>query len=166
MRLKDKIENALNEGRILVLGGQVLLGAGFRAIFTEGFEKLSTYTQILLLASLSLMTVGLASMLLPAAYHYIVERGENTNSFHELVTSILEFALFPFATGLGVSVFVFAEKVASSTFGGVMGVLVAFAALGVWYVFSSLRKPGARSMQQEEPTKLKDKIKEALIEAR
>src|SRR5215831_15222196 len=38
-RLKDKIENGLNEGCILLLGGQVLIGAGFRTIFTDGFEK-------------------------------------------------------------------------------------------------------------------------------
>src|SRR5215467_6598211 len=51
-RLKDKIENGLNEGRILLLGGQVLIGAGFRTIFTDGFEKLPKYAQTVQMASL------------------------------------------------------------------------------------------------------------------
>jgi len=36
----DKLENALNESRILILGAQVLVGFGFRSVFQEGFPKL------------------------------------------------------------------------------------------------------------------------------
>lgn len=44
--LKDKLENTLNECRILMLGGQVLLGASFRSAFESGFDKLSSETQV------------------------------------------------------------------------------------------------------------------------
>jgi hypothetical protein len=60
MRLKDKIENAFNEARILILGGQVLIGAGFRSV------------QIVDIGSLWLMTIGLGILLLPAGYHFVV----------------------------------------------------------------------------------------------
>src|SRR5262249_950890 len=43
-------------------------------------------------------------LLLPPAYHRIVENGENTSNFNRLVTRVLELALFPFAIGLGVDV--------------------------------------------------------------
>jgi hypothetical protein len=166
MLLKDKIENALNEGRILILGSQVLIGAGFRSAYADGFEKLPFETQVVDIGSLWLMTVGLGILLLPAAYHFIVERGENSTSFHELVTSILEWALFPFAIGLGVNAFVVGEKVMSSIIGSIAGVFVAMLAMCLWYVFSNAKKRRAPTDAKEEPTKLTDKIKEALIEAR
>src|ERR1043166_2358821 len=109
-QLTDKIENALNEGRILLLGAQVLIGASFRSIFSDKFDRLPSHSQAVMMASLWTMTIGLALLLLPAPYHFLAERGENSRSFHELVTSILEWALLPFAGGLGVSVFVTSER--------------------------------------------------------
>jgi len=44
-KLKDKIQNALDEGRMLVLGSQVLLGFQFRSAFEPGFEKLPASSQ-------------------------------------------------------------------------------------------------------------------------
>src|SRR5437763_74326 len=104
-KLKDKIENALNETRILVLGGQVLIGSVYGSVFNSGFGKLPEFVQTLQLISLVLMLGGLCLLLLPASYDRIVERGENTHDFHRMVTRVLEFALFPFAIGLGVAVY-------------------------------------------------------------
>ena len=38
--LRTKVENALNEARVLVLGLQVLLGFQFRAFFEHGWARL------------------------------------------------------------------------------------------------------------------------------
>jgi hypothetical protein len=51
--------------------------------------------------------------------------------FHELITSILEWALLPFALGLGVNVFIVGERVMSTIAGGIAGVFVAILALGL-----------------------------------
>jgi len=166
MTLKDKIENALNEARILILGGQVLIGAGFRSAFAEGFDKLPYGTRVMEIGSLWLMTIGLGILLLPASYHFIVERGENTVSFHELVTSILEWTLFPFAMGLGVNGFMAGEKVLSPLTGGIAGVLLVLLAVCLWYVFSTVKKRELPRNAHEEATSLTDKVKEVLIEAR
>jgi hypothetical protein len=165
-RLKDKIENALNEGRILLLGGQVLIGAGFRTIFNDGFARLPQYAQAVQLASLWVMTVGLGILLLPPPYHFIVEAGENTKAFHELVNSILEWALLPFAVGIGVATWMIGQKLMTSTGASVVGGLVFILAVSMWYVLSLFRRKHRRDSSKEEPTKLTDKIKEALIEAR
>jgi hypothetical protein len=165
-RVKDKIENALNEGRILLLGGQVLIGAGFRTIFNDGFEKLPHYAQTVQMASLWIMTVGLGILLLPPAYHFIVEGGENTKTFHELVTSILEWALLPFAVGIGVAAWMIGQKLMTPTGATIVGSLVFMLAVSMWYLLSIFRRRHPRDSSKEEPTKLTDKIKEALIEAR
>ena len=39
-KLKDKIKTALDEGRMLVLGAQILVGFQYRAVFEPVFEKL------------------------------------------------------------------------------------------------------------------------------
>src|SRR5262249_15725539 len=139
-RLKDKIENGLNEGRILLLGGQVLIGAGFRTIFPDGFEKLPKYAQTVQMASLWIMTIGLGILLLPAAYHFMVERGENTNAFHELVTLILEWALLPFAVGIGVAAWMIGQKLMTSTGAGVIGSLFFILAVSMWYLMSIFQR--------------------------
>jgi hypothetical protein len=166
-QLQNKLENALNEARILILGGQVLIGAAFRLTFVDGFDRLPIYSRGIHIGSLWLMLIGLGILLVPAPYHFLVEKGANTRRFHELVTSILEWTLLPFAFGLGVSIFLVGEKTMTISAGAIAGALIFSVALGIWYLFSVLKaKQRPMPVPEEEPTKLKQKIKEALIEAR
>src|SRR5581483_7117349 len=87
--------------------------------------------------------------------------------FHELVTRILEWALLPFASGLAVSVFLVGEQSMSGVAGIVAGTAIFAAALFIWYIFSVLKTTRRPSpIPQQEPTKLREKIKQGLIEAR
>ena len=47
-KIKDKVQNALDEARILILGSQVLLGFQFRSVFEKGFETLPEHAQYFL----------------------------------------------------------------------------------------------------------------------
>ena len=132
-QLQDKLENALNEARILILGGQVLIGAAFRLTFMEGFDKLPSFSRGLHIGSLWLMLIGLGILLVPAPYHFIVENGMNTRRFHELVTAILEWTLLPFAVGLGVSIFFVGEKTMTVSAGAIADALIFGAAFSIWY---------------------------------
>ena len=44
-KIKDKVENALDEARMLVLGAQVLVGFQLRSVFEKGFESLPIPSQ-------------------------------------------------------------------------------------------------------------------------
>ena len=57
-QLQNKLENALNEARVLILGGHVLIGAAFRLTFIDGFDKLPIYSRGLHLGSLWLMLLA------------------------------------------------------------------------------------------------------------
>lgn len=57
-QLKDKIQNALDESRMLILGAEILVGFEFTAVFQEGFKHFST-------ASRNLNLGALVSCLLP-----------------------------------------------------------------------------------------------------
>jgi len=165
-QLNTKIENALNEARILVLGGQVLIGSAYQSVFHRGFDRLPHFIQDARMVALTLMLIGLGLLLLPMSYHQIVERGQNTSQFHRLVTHMLAIALFPFAIGLGVDVFTAGHVIHSGTLGLLAGIVTAVFALGLWYVFSAMKRKVVAMPDKEQPTTLEERIKEVLIEAR
>src|SRR2546421_10276702 len=103
--LRKKVKCALDEARMLVLGSQVLLGFEFRAFFEKGFDELPPSAQHLKFASLLLMLIALLLLILPAAFHRIVEQGEATEEQHRFTTAIMDFALLPFAIVLGADMY-------------------------------------------------------------
>src|SRR5260370_36263156 len=98
--LSDKIQNALDEGRILILGAEVLLGALFRATFDTGYGNLSVVSRYLTLAALFLTIFALALLISAPAYHNIVDRAADQEHFNVFLLKLMKFALLPFATSL------------------------------------------------------------------
>ncbi|HWE94784.1 MAG TPA: DUF6328 family protein [Tepidisphaeraceae bacterium] len=168
MQLKDKIKFAFDEARILILGGQVLVGFGYNCVFQPGFPKLPPLSQYVQLGSLWLMLVGLALAIAPAARDRLVERGEPTHAVLRFATRMIGWALFPFAVGLGVEAFVAVRIVAGAILGLAIGLMTFLLALTLWHGGRFAVNPPPRNINQEEGTKveLKDKIDLALIEAR
>src|SRR5690348_8007845 len=111
MELQKKVKTALDETRILILGGQILLGFGLRGVFAEGFDQLPPYVRYLDAVGLGLMVIVLGLLILPEPYHRIVEGGSDSGGFHELVTDIADLVLLPFALALGIDVYIAAERV-------------------------------------------------------
>ena len=175
--IKDKVQNALDETRILILGSQVLLGFQFRAVFEPGFETLPHHARYLKLGALYLMTIAVGLLMSPGPYHQIAERGEDSDRIHRFTTSIAELALLPFAVGFGVDMFVASEKLMGRAAGITCGLVMTMIALFFWYGIEAIRKreraPEVKEKQEMEKkqgeqsgTKIKDKIKHVLTEAR
>src|SRR5581483_467138 len=139
-KLKDKVQNALDEARILILGSQVLLGFQFRSAFEKGFETLPEHAQVWKLTALGLMTLAVGLLMAPGAYHQIVEDGEDTPRIHRFTTGIAELALLPFALGFGIDLFVAAEKLMSTTLAVVAGVMMTLVALFFWYGLEAMHR--------------------------
>lgn len=176
-RLKDKVQNALDEARLLILGTQVLLGLQYRAVFERGFERLSTRSQYVNLAALSLLLIALALLILPGAYHRVVVSGEDTEGVHHFTTRVTELALAPFGVGLSLNVFVAGEKLAGSQAGLFLGLAMGVIAFTFWYGIEAIQRnkhhPERRGEQQSgaksgDPggTKLRDKIEHVLTETK
>jgi hypothetical protein len=89
-KLSDRIEIALNEARMLILGGQVLLGFSYRIIFERGFLRLPSAAQVAELCGLAITTAALAWLMWPAAFHQIAEQGKQTESIDRLATTVLD----------------------------------------------------------------------------
>ena len=178
-KLKDKIENGLNDVRILILGGQVLIGASFRTFFESGFNHLPYSTQVAELCGLAVMLLGLGPLLLPAAFHRIVEAGEATSRLKQLLNTSLGFGLLPFALGLAVDLFMSAEKIGGRKTAWICGIASGALALTLWYGIEYIRRDRSKKSmankkaEQDEQEhrerggeSLTDKIKQVLTELR
>jgi hypothetical protein len=184
-KLADKVENALNEGRILLLGGQVLVGFFFRAFFEPGFPKLSLRAQHLEVASLAVMLLALGLLIWPAAYHRIVERGNITRALNRAASASLGIALLPFALSMGSFGYLACVRAGFGTVAsGVLAGLLTALCLYWWYGMELFRRrkmskstdlhalvhPGEHKMQNQDEEKqaseLTNRIKQVLIECR
>jgi hypothetical protein len=185
-KIKDKVENALNEARMLVLGAQVLVGFQFRAVFEPGFDKLPLPSQLLKMVGLGLMLVAVALIISPAAYHRLVERGEDTPEIHRYTSKMMTWALLPFTFGLGIDFYVSAQKIFDWKVGVAAGLFGTLLAASFWYLLEfymrrerageikaakgesemSEAKGEGQGGKQDEKGKLTDKIKHVLTECR
>jgi len=172
-KLRDRVQNALDEARLLILGAQVLLGFEYRSVFESGFEQLPLHSRHLKLIGLSALLITLALLIWPGSYHRIVNKGVDSEELHQFTSRVMTFALSPFALALGLDMFVAAEKVAGSLIGTTIGVLATLLAVIFWYVmeaFERNRHAENKEMSIKKPersrTRLKDKIKQVLTEAR
>jgi uncharacterized protein DUF6328 len=180
-QLKDKIENVLNETRILVLGIQILIGFGFRGFFEPGFRKMAPAAQMLQLVTLGLMLLCFGVLMIPAPYHRIVLHGRNTGDLHRLATMTVSAGLLPFAVAMGLSFYLGARWVLGTVASLVLSGLVLLLALVCWYgveFIARRRKQGhvhayatydplrEVNMNEEQQTDLTTRVKQVLIECR
>ena len=175
-KLDDAVENVLNEARILLLGGQVLLGFSFRICFEQRFGHISHIAQLALIIALGIMTAALGWLIWPAAFHQIKENGQITASIHRLTTVVLDWALLPVAVGLALTVYTVSVALELS-YSPVIGLAAGAFAIALWYGWSRVgRRSGAKQMvrsdlvRQEQNNRdkpdLADRIKKVLIECR
>lgn len=175
--IKDKIQNGLDESRMLVLGAQILIGFAFTATFESGFPNLSNRSQHLNLVALTLLLITVCLLISPAAFHQLREKGKDSVNLHRFTTHIMEAALFPFALGIGAGIYIPAEEIRGTTSAEFLAVATSSVALVCWYGPVLLRtkqknnRRKERSMnldeQQSDPrTSVHDKIRQVLTEAR
>jgi len=178
-QLKDKVKTTLDEGRILIIGTEVLLGLQFRSILEPGFEKLPDHAKYLKLGGLGLLILAIILLIWPGAYHQIVEEGEDTHRLQRFATIVMGAALLPLALGLGADFFVGTEYLFGRTQAVIAGVAALVVTLFFWYGLEALQRTKREaevkekqemSEQKDEDkeggTKLKDKIQQMLTEVR
>ena len=156
--LKDRIKTVLDESRMLILGSQVLLGFQFIAMMMEGFEQLPTASRYVRLVSLLLVALSVILLMTPAAYHRLVEKGENTEHFHLFASRMLLASMVPLALGLAADFYVVALKVAESqTLALAGGFLMLLFFYGLWFGFTLSRRRRHERGARTPVTKSKEK---------
>ncbi|HWW77013.1 MAG TPA: DUF6328 family protein, partial [Pyrinomonadaceae bacterium] len=140
-KLSDKIKHVLTECRVVLPGSQALLGFQFIVILSESFDKLPALSKYIHLACLGLNALTIVLLMTPAAYHRIVERGEESEHFHRFASKILVAALVPLALGLAGDVYVVVQKVTDSQLVSVVSALVTLAIFWeLWFGLTLYRR--------------------------
>jgi hypothetical protein len=105
----------LTEARVVLPGAQALLGFQFAAILMDAFTKLPKTSQVLHLVSLGLIATSIIFLMAPAAFHRLVERGEDTDRMHRFASAMVICAMVPLALGIAADFYVVLAKVLDST---------------------------------------------------
>jgi hypothetical protein len=176
VQLSKAIDNVFNEARMLLLGGQVLLGFSYRICFEKKFEQISRPAQLAEIAGLAIMTAALGWVIWPAAFHQIAVKGRMTSDLHAFTTNVLDWALFPIALGLALTQYTVASAL-DVHFAPAIGAAAGIFALSIWYAWSwagsqpdRKRKVQEELSQQEKKQRgepdLSDRIRKVLMECR
>jgi len=177
-KLKDKIRTTLDEGRMLILGVQVLIGFEFRTVLENRFDTLSAHARYVELFGLCLMLIAVLLLMWPGVYHRLVDNGEDTDELHRFATKVIGFSLLPIALGIGAVFFVASERLLSFDFAVVVAVSVTLTAIFFWYGLEAIdrlkrgqhakEKPmsSESAKEQDSRTDLQAKIEQVLLEIR
>jgi len=139
--IEDKIERVLTEARVVLPGVQALLGFQFATVLVQSFEALPLSSKYVHLVSLCLMALSMILLMSPAAFHRIVEKGENTERMVRFAGGMLLAAMVPLPLGISGDFFVVVRKVTSAPRLAIIAstaVLVCFYAL--WFGYTSYRR--------------------------
>src|SRR5882724_1591810 len=137
--LSDRIENVLNEARMLLLGGQVLSGFSYRIFFEPGFERITESARLAQLCGVGIMTAGLGLLIWPASFHQIAEKGRQTKAIETFTANVLDWALLPLALGLALTLYPVACSL-RLPYAAWIGAASGLAALVIWYGGLLMRK--------------------------
>jgi hypothetical protein len=175
-KLGEKVETALNETRILMLVVEILIGFQFQAAFTKGFERLPLGGRELLLVSLAFQIVVLALLVLPPAYHRIVDEGRLTANLCRLTTNVVGVALVLLAAAFAVQFAVITAPILGTSWAVACGTILGLIALFLWWgleLIQRSRRPHSlapdlqcKDGDMSEDSPLSEKIKFALTETR
>jgi hypothetical protein len=175
LELTKKVQTALDETRMLILGAQILLGFQLRGVFQEAYEELPAYARHAHGAALALMVIVVGLLILPGPFHRQVEEGGDTGHFHRLVYRVMGLALLPFAAALGLDIFIAGERIVGSTAALAFAAAAALLAISFWYGLGEVRKRQVgekeramteKQRNERQRTPLHTKIDQMLTEAR
>lgn len=146
-QLSEKIKQVLTETRIVLPGAQALLGFQLTIVLTQKFDQLTDLQQRVHLLSLLSIAICTALLMAPAAYHRIVEDGEDTLRFQRFASSMVLAALVFLALGLAgdLEVIVY-EILASSLLAWGSAALALAFFYGLWFGFTTLRRSQVRQI--------------------
>ncbi|HTD77721.1 MAG TPA: DUF6328 family protein [Chloroflexota bacterium] len=132
--LENKIKQVLTEARVVLPGAQALLGFQLAAMLTDAFEKLPKSSQYVHVACLGLLAMTIVFLMAPAAFHRIVERGEDTERLHHFSSAMVLAAMVPLALGIAGDFYVVVAKVLDSPgLALAVAILSLLAFYGLWF---------------------------------
>ena len=138
--LKDKINQLLEESRIVLPGAQALLGFQFAAYLTDAFDRLPEASKLVHTASLLSIAFAVILLMTPAPLHRLAYNGEEDPDFNRKATRLVLAAMVPLALGLVGELYVVLARIGGGTVGVVIAVAGVLAFLGAWFGYPLLAR--------------------------
>lgn len=143
--LQSRIEQMLTEARVLIPGGQALLGFQLVATLTKAFNELPATFKYVHCAGLCAVALSVILLMTPAAVHRIGFQGEDDPLFFKIGSLLVVAGSIPLAIGIAADVaVVFFKATESATMGWAAGGTAVAALFGFWLAYPAwYRKPNA-----------------------
>src|SRR5439155_16815218 len=113
--LKSRIEQMLTEARVIIPGGQALLGFQLIATLTKAFNEMPVVFKYIHCAGLCAVALAVILLMTPAAVHRLGFQGEDDPDFFQLGSRLLIAASIPLAIGVAADVAVVFFKTTGDT---------------------------------------------------
>jgi len=134
--LKSKIEQMLTEARVIIPGGQALLGFQLIAVLTKAFNELPLAFKYLHCVGLGAVALSVVLLMTPAALHRIGFGGEDSPTFFRIGSRLVVAGSIPLAIGIAADVSVVFYKAIESDVAAVAAGLASLALLlGLWLAY-------------------------------
>lgn len=140
--LSEAVTHLLEECRTVLPGMQALFGFQLIVVFNPSFhEKLNAVERGFHLTSISLIVIGIAMVMAPAAYHRQTDPQSVSQVFVFIATRLLLYSMFPLMIALGLEFFLIARVITnSSLFSTVLAVLIVVIFSTLWFLLPRNRR--------------------------
>ncbi|WP_208023364.1 DUF6328 family protein [Duganella alba] len=139
--LKEQMRNVLEEARMVLPGIQALFGFQAIAVFNQRFVELSTSAQMLHLAALISVVIAVGLVMMPAAWHRIVEPRQVSETTISVSSKLITSALLPLAVGIALDIYVVFLTVSDSVlFSSACAITTFLLLLSLWFVIPLRRR--------------------------
>jgi hypothetical protein len=110
-------------------------------MFMDDFDRLPASSKYTHLASLALIALSIIFLIAPAAYHRLVEKGEETEHFYRFASLMLLVSMIPLALGISGDLFVVVRKVTESATAAITASALALLFFyGLWFGYTIYRR--------------------------
>lgn len=134
LSLTKAADHLIEECRMVLPGVQALFGFQLVAVFSERFDKALDATEKLLhLGSIALVTVAIALIMTPAAYHRLTAPDRVTAHFVRLSTRLLMAGMPVLILALAIDAYLVGRVVGGGTVATVFGVALAVLFSALWF---------------------------------
>ena len=165
--LRDRVKNALDETRTMILGTQVLLGFQYQLLFYPGFTRLQPWGRVLDAVALGLTLVTCALLLACIPYHRVAEDGDDSMRLVHQVSLMAAGALGTTALAIGADFTLVMEHAVSPSLSLWCGALALMACLSLWFFHGMLvRRRAGQRPESRIKASLNDRIALLLTESR
>jgi hypothetical protein len=139
--LTTKIEQMLTEARVIIPGGQALLGFQFVITLSQSFSDLPDTAKYVHAVGLCAVALAVTLLMTPAALHRIAFAGEDDPTFLRIGSGLVIAAAFPLALGIAAEIYVVFLKISDQAGTAIAAAMFSLLVLlGLWFAYPGWRR--------------------------